>query len=411
VKNLLLFYLLLVLIVCVRLFFFYSNQPVFSVGEKVEFETTVSSTPKFFFNHQTLWVNISATQGVLLKLTLDNKVTYGDKIKVSGRLESLLLTSGNAIFTIDHPVIEHINRENTSVLAVIYSIRQNIIDYFKLHLDSASAGLLLGIVFGIKDNLPPEFLDQIQKTGVMHVVAASGMNVTMISGFLFYLFILFFKRRQAIALAIAGIVFYVALAGFEASIVRAAIMGIIVFSAQILGKQKTSSHILFLTVILMLFLWPEFLLSIGFQLSVAATMGILFIPPLFSRFTNRISEVFIVTIAAQITTLPILIVNFGNYSLFSIIVNALVLWTVPILTILGMIAAFFVFVLPFFSSFLLYLTMPFLLFFQEVVSIFANLGGEFYFPEVAWQFSIAYYLAVAAIVLFLNEKISRTANP
>jgi competence protein ComEC len=411
VKNLLLFYLLLVLIVCVRLFFFYSNQPVFSEGEKVEFETTVSSTPKFFFNHQTLWVNISATQGVLLKLTLDNKVTYGDKIKVSGRLESLLLTSGNAIFTIDHPVIEHINRENTSVLAVIYSIRQKIIDYFKLHLDSASAGLLLGIVFGIKDNLPPEFLDQIQKTGVMHVVAASGMNVTMISGFLFYLFILFFKRRQAIALAIAGIVFYVALAGFEASIVRAAIMGIIVFSAQILGKQKTSSHILFLTVILMLFLWPEFLLSIGFQLSVAATMGILFIPPLFSRFTNRISEVFIVTIAAQITTLPILIVNFGNYSLFSIIVNALVLWTVPILTILGMIAAFFVFVLPFFSSFLLYLTMPFLLFFQEVVSIFANLGGEFYFPEVAWQFSIAYYLAVAAIVLFLNEKISRTANP
>lgn len=361
-------------------------------------------------NHQTLWVHLSATQGVLLKLPLDSRFSYGDKIEVTGRLKSQLLTEGDIIFTIDYPEIKHQTRENSPILAVIYSIRQNIIDYFKLHLDSASAGLLLGIVFGIKDNLPPGFLDQIQKTGVMHVVAASGMNVTMVSGFLFYLFVMFFKRRTAIVLAISGIVFYVALAGFEASIVRAAIMGIIVFSAQILGKQKTSSHILLLTVVLMLFLWPEFLVNIGFQLSVAATMGILFIPPLLGKYTNRISEVFIITIAAQIATLPILIINFGNYSLLSILANALVLWTVPVLTILGMIAAFFVFVLPFLASFLLYLTLPFLLFFQEVVSFFAGLGGELYFPEVAWQFGIAYYLAVAAIILFLNEKISRTTN-
>ncbi|OGH02189.1 MAG: hypothetical protein A2798_03615 [Candidatus Levybacteria bacterium RIFCSPHIGHO2_01_FULL_37_17] len=406
-KSLLLFYLLLVLLVAARLFLFYSNQPTFADKQQVIFKTTVNTSPKSFNNYQTLWVNISPTTGALLKLPVDMQLSYGDIVLISGRLNNKLLDSGDNIFTIDYPIIEPKSSEKSPFLAVIYSIRQHIIDYFKQHLDNVSAGLLLGIVFGIKDNIPKQFLDQIQQTGVMHVVAASGMNVTMVSGFLFYFFILFLKRQIAIVAAIGGIAFYVILAGFEASIVRAAIMGSIVFGAQIIGKQKESAHILFLTVILMLFLWPEFLISIGFQLSVAATLGILFIPMLFSRFTNSFTEVFIVTISAQLATLPILIANFGAYSVLSIFTNAFVLWTIPILTILGMISAVFVFILPLFASLFLYIALPFLLFFRTVVEFFASTTAILTFSSFSWQFSLAYYFILAAAVLFFYEKIHK----
>ncbi|OGH11004.1 MAG: hypothetical protein A3B38_02315 [Candidatus Levybacteria bacterium RIFCSPLOWO2_01_FULL_36_13] len=408
--SLFLFYLLISLILAVRLFFFYSNQPQFNDGQIINFTTTISSTPKIYQNYQSLYVNLSPLTGVLVKLSLDREFNYGDKIQVSGKLKSRLLNSGDTIFTMDHPKVELKNHEINPFLAVIYSIRQNIINFFQQKLDIASAGLLLGIVFGIKDSLPKEFLTQIQQTGVMHVIAASGMNVTMVSGFLFYFFILFFKRQIAIVLAILGIVFYVALAGFEASIIRAGIMGVIVFSAQIIGKQKFSSHTLFLTVALMLFAWPEFLTSIGFQLSVAATMGIIYIPSLFKRFINKFNEVFIITIAAQIATLPILISNFGNYSLFSIITNALVLWTIPILTILGMISAVFVFIFPLFALVLLYLALPFLLFFQKTVEFFASVGAVLIIPEISWQFVISYYLILISIMVFLYEKVSNSRN-
>lgn len=406
-KALALFYLFLVSFIFIRLLLFYSSQPEFKDSQIVNFTASVNSNPKTFISYQTLYVNLSAATGVLLKMSLDRELNYGDKIQVSGKLNARLLSNGEHIFIIDYPKIELKNRETSPILAVVYSIRQRIVDFFQQKLDITSAGLLLGIVFGIKDNMPKEFLSQIQQTGVMHVVAASGMNVTMVSGFLFYFFILFFKRQIAIILSILGIVFYVFLAGFEASIIRAAIMGIIVFSAQIVGKQKFSSHTLFLAIALMLLIWPEFLVSIGFQLSVAATMGILYIPPLLSRFQSRFSEVFIITISAQIATLPILISNFGNYSLFSILTNAAVLWTIPILTILGMISAIFVFIFPPFASILLYLALPFLYFFQKSVEFFASFDTIISVSGINWQLSVSYYLILVAVSYFLYEKVSR----
>lgn len=405
-KALVLFYLFLVCFLFVRLLLFYTNQPEFKDGQIVSFTASVNSNPKNYISYQTLYVNLSETSGVLLKMPLDRELNYGDKIQISGKLNDRLLSNGEHIFIIDYSKIELKNRETSPILAVVYSIRQRIVDFFQQELNITSAGLLLGIVFGIKDNMPKDFLSQIQQTGVMHVVAASGMNITMVSGFLFYFFILFFKRQIAIILSILGIVFYVFLAGFEASIIRAAIMGIIVFSAQIVGKQKFSSHTLFLTVALMLFVWPEFLVSIGFQLSVAATMGILYIPSLFSRFQSRFSEVFIITIAAQIATLPILISNFGNYSLFSILTNAVVLWTIPILMILGMISAIFVFIFPPLALVLLYLALPFLYFFQKSVEFFASFGAVINVSGILWQFSVSYYLILASIIFYLYEKVS-----
>jgi competence protein ComEC len=249
----------------------------------------------------------------------------------------------------------------------------------------------LGIVFGIKQNISSEFLQEIQNVGLTHVIAASGMNVTLVSGFIFYFLSLFFKRQLATFLSILGIVFYVALAGFEPSIIRAAIMGIIVFSSQILGRGQYTFLTLLLTGFIMLFISPEYLLSISFQLSYTATLGILYLPKLFTRYVNLFTQDLITTLSAQIATLPILLLNFGSFSVVSILVNVLVLWTIPILMILGSLAAIFSPIFPIFSTVFLYLCLPFLIYFEKVVSLFSGLMPQVSVDSFPWQFAASYY--------------------
>lgn len=397
-RFLLVFYAFLIFILFSRLFLFYLNQPTYQKGESVNFEAQILALPKQYGYYQTIYVNLDPLNKVLVKVPLDKDLRYGDYVKISGKLDTVLLKGGVTIFTIKNAKIEADFRENYLKTAGVYSVRQKIIDTFNANLDNTSASLMLGIVFGIKENMPKNFLNNIQITGVMHVIAASGMNVTLVSGFLFYFFAIFFKRQTAVFLSIFGILFYTALAGFQASIIRAAIMGILVFGAQILGKQQYSLNTLLLTGFVMLFMWPQYLLDTGFQLSYGATFGILFIPSLFKKFKNSFTQDLITTTSAQIGTLPILIINFGSYSVQSIVVNALVLWTIPILMILGSFAAVFAFMFPPLTTVFLYLCVPFLYLFEKIVNLFASLGSTFNFSKVPWQFAVAYYLILLSII-------------
>jgi len=138
------------------------------------------------------------------------------------------------------------------------------------------------------------------------------------------------------------------------------------------------AYILFLTGFVMLFLWPQFLTDVGFQLSFAATLGIMVIPSLFKRWENALSGDFLTTFSAQATTLPILLGSFGTYSLWSVLVNLLVLWTVPVLMILGGFAAMVSFVFAPLSKLLLYLCLPFLVYFQFITGFLPILKARLF---------------------------------
>lgn len=403
-RSLVIFYICIVLVVIFRLFIFYANQKTYSKGDFVEFSTQISTSPKNYVYYQTIYINIDRINKVLVKTDLDKQFNYGDRVRISGNLDTRLLNDGTRIFILNYPKVEANLHQDNILLAVTFFIRQKIIDNFNKTLDPISSSLLSGIVLGAKEGMPKAFLSDAQITGVMHVVAASGMNVTIISGVFFYLLSSIFKRQLAITFSIFGILFYTAIAGFEPSIIRAAIMGIIVFSAQILGRQQFSLNILLMTGFIMLFVWPEFLFETGFQLSFAATAGILFIPKVFKKIQNNFTEVFITTTSAQIATLPILLTNFGNFSPWSVLVNALVLWTVPILMILGGISAMFTFIFMPISKILLYLCIPFLYFFEKVVSFFAGFGSAFTFENIPWQLSVGYYLVLISLLLSLNKR-------
>jgi competence protein ComEC len=330
--------------------------------------------------------------------------SYGDRISVSGTLKIKLLNGKSTILSMSFPKIRLVKNSENYFLAVINSIRQKIITSFQTTLPKDPSALLLGIVFGIKEDFSKTFLANLKTVGVMHVIAASGMNVTMVSGFFFYLFSLKLKRQWAIVLSIAGIIFYDFLAGFQASIIRASIMAVLAYSSQILGRQRDGVYILFLTGFVMLFLWPQFLTDIGFQLSFASTLGIMIIPTLFKKWENAISSDILTTVSAQAATLPILLGSFGTYSLWSVVVNALVLWTVPVLMILGGFAAIISFVFAPAAKLLLYLCLPFLIYFQFIAGFFANLKGSITVQNLPWQLTAGYYLFLVSILVFVFKK-------
>ena len=111
-----------------------------------------------------------------------------------------------------------------------------------------------------------------QTTGVFHVIAASGMNVSMLSGFLLAVLGRILRRQIALIVSIVAICFYAVLAGLEPSIVRASIMAGIAFTALLLGRQGTALWSLILTALLMLLFNPFLFRDIGFQLSFAAPL-------------------------------------------------------------------------------------------------------------------------------------------
>jgi predicted membrane metal-binding protein len=118
------------------------------------------------------------------------------------------------------PKIETTNNPSNifqSNLKNVNVLREKLITLFSKTLPSPSSSLLLGIIFGIKEQMPKDFNDNLRTSGVFHVIAASGMNVTLIGGFIGTLFAFFLKRQIAIGLSILGIMFYVVLAGLEKS--------------------------------------------------------------------------------------------------------------------------------------------------------------------------------------------------
>ncbi len=405
---------ILFLVLSIRSYFFYQTQPQLHDGQQLAFETTLLSEPKIFSKYQVVSANYG-NQKLSIILAVYPEFHYGDRLEIKGKITR---SSKRNWYNIYFPQIKKISPDELGgleriPLAVASFIRQQATSLYQNTLPPDLASLLMGIVFGVKGSMSKSFSDALRVSGVFHVVAASGMNVVFVAGFLQVLFNSLFKRQLGLVLALLGIWFYALLSGAEPSILRASIMGSILFISQIIGRQYLASYILLFTGYIMILVSPALLFDIGFQLSFAATTGLIFILPLLKgglgksgRLGRLGGEDFLVTVAAQITTLPLLLFYFGSYSIWSILVNTLVLWTIAPLMVFGGLAAVLSFIFPLLGKILLWVTLPFLYYFELVVRYFAGLGGIVLLKEIPWQFVFGYYFLLIAI-LSLRSRVNR----
>lgn len=403
-KKLILLIPLLFLIIVFRFFFFFQNQISHTDGDKLDFVTRLTEEPQVVFGKVQFKVRVDNGEKITIITGLKPILQYGDRVRIKGTV-STKPYKDYIMKIMEYPEIEIVYSDEDIFTSALTSIRRHASDFYGQNMPLVSAGLLNGIIFGGNQGLNTDFVKDLRSSGVMHVIAASGMNVTFVASFLIGIFGVIFHRKIAITIAIFGIIFYTFLSGLQPSIIRAAIMSILAFSASFFGRQNLSLVAIFITGYIMLLINPILLGDIGFQLSFLATLGILLIKPIISmRGQNFIFDDLGTTIAAQVATLPILLSVFGSYGVLSIMVNAMLLWTVPILMILGSLALIFSIILEPLGKLFLFLTLPILFFFEETVTFFGNLGWTLtipHLPEIVW---IGYYLVVFSALLATKKK-------
>jgi competence protein ComEC len=224
---------------------------------------------------------------------------------------------------------------------------QHILDLFRSYLPEPHASLMNGILLGVPLETTLSFQNKLKIVGLMHIVVLSGMNITILSSIVLSTSVRFIGRKYAILCTIVIICLFIKVVGVQPPVIRAAIMGITSLIGLLLGRKTISLYTLCVSAIIMLVIWPQWLFSISFQLSFAATFGII----LFSRYEettkvteqstmiksvmNYIYEEFRLSASAQMFTAPILFYYFRQISFISPLANILVSWLISPLMIIG----------------------------------------------------------------------------
>lgn len=201
------------------------------------------------------------------------------------------------------------------------------------------AGLLAGIIFGIKASLPAELKNALITTGTLHIVALSGMNISILITVVNKTLLRFVRRPIANLISTGLIIGFIALVGASASVVRAAIMGVITLLSINFGRNRWPLFIWVLAITIMLLLNPLWVSDISFQLSALASLGILLFGNTSQKQVHGILGFFEddlrITLAAQVFTIPLILFQFQRISLISPIANILIGWLIQPIMIAG----------------------------------------------------------------------------
>jgi len=224
-------------------------------------------------------------------------------------------------------------------------------------LEGDELAIVGALTLGYKEDLDPEVKQRFQASGAAHVLAVSGLHTGVIYGLLLLIVTLggrfkpLYEERWArwgISLLIIGVMwFYAWLTGMTPSVVRAVLMVTIVEIARMAYRRAVSINTIAAAAVLILLVRPADLWSVSFQLSFTATAAIVLMASSMERFLHRqvwkskalswVVGMIIVSLAAQIGTLPITMYNFGQVSSYFLLTNLIVLPLATILVPLGLV--------------------------------------------------------------------------
>jgi len=292
--------------------------------------------------------------------------------------------------------------------------RNNSIDTVRKYFPSPHSELLIGMVIGADElGKVPKFKEALKNTGTIHVVVVSGFNVSLVASLVMGVLGSKYKTRNLIISQFFTFLYSI-MTGFEPPVIRAWIMGSMVSWVKYYGRSVDGFRALVFTALLMIIIWPYFLFSVSFQLSFLATLGLIIFGNSIVGALHKIfkKESFFVedlgtTIAAQVFVLPIVSYYFGRISILSFLVNPLILWTVPVATILGTFYIFIANVCVILARFLSLFIYPFLSIFVIAINFFSG----FKFASVNFGIGLLpvliYYLFTLFLIYFLNKKKSK----
>lgn len=287
------------------------------------------------------------------------------------------------------------------------SFRQSLDQQINRFLPSPEAELLSGILLGNKKDLPGSLKLALRDTSTLHIVVVSGENLTMFAGVFISLAGLL-KRRMVILFSIPLVIFFTILTGGQVPVLRAAIMAILAYTAEIFGRQRDGVWVLAVTAAAMLLVNPAWILDLSFQLSTLATAGVILVSPILAKslkfLPSFVGQDLAVTTGAQLAVTPIIVQNFHQLSLTGIFANLLIGWSVPIIMTLGALMLLVSVIWAGFAQIFGLLTAVFLTYFIYIVRLFASLPFAWeYVGEQVWVVWVGYYMVLGGILLGINK--------
>ncbi len=345
------------------------------VGDLVILTGKVVSTPdemtkgcKFYLKG-----NVVADNGVVGRETYrllvygtsdSNSLTYGDMVRVEGKVlagsyfanpgsfnYSAYLVSQEVAATVDSRYQGEIfrtgHRSGWGFMELAEHTKNRVYTAID-RVSEESSGFLSGIIFGDKSGLSSVEKSMLSAVGIFHAFAVSGLHVGFVALFMAAIAeALRLKPWSKLVLVSVGLLFYGAMANFTPSVTRAVIMSIMIYLAYAIGTGRDSYTALAVAAGIILFFSPAAVTTAGFQLSFAATWGILYLTPVFGQLlpgkAGKVKSSLAVTFAAQFATMPLIAYYYSLLTVGGMFLSPLIIPFIGLVVILGIISCLFSF--------------------------------------------------------------------
>lgn len=247
----------------------------------------------------------------------------------------------------------HFTRIRLAVIGGLHNSRDALVEAIARAVPEPEAAYLGGILLGGNGIVPADIKTMFANTGTSHILAISGYNITVVAAALAAV-LASWGRRRAFWASVIGITVFTVMTGASASVVRAAVMGVVALMARQFGRAASAATLILFSAAIMCVANPLLLRwDIGFQLSFLALVGIVYLEPLIVPVLARlvrwpaVVQTAATTIAASIAVLPLLLFDFGILATYTLPTNLLVLPLVPLAMALGFATAIAGLVVPF----------------------------------------------------------------
>ncbi len=366
-------------------------------GKKVVVEGRITNDPASNGKNIQLVVRPNGKkEQVLVNMSKFAKFQYGTRIRLTGKIQEApvfndfnyrdYLATKHIFAVMWYPAVEVLEKGSygnagSFIFSKILNFKHVLQGVIQQNLQGSYAAILNAFVLGDQNQMGDDLKQQLNVTGLRHIVAISGQHIVILTGMIeAFLLAIGCWKKQAIVISICVMIFFIVLTGAEASAVRSGIMGGFFFFGQYLGRTRAALRGLVFACALMLFLNPLLLFhDVGFQLSFLAVLGMIVSLKFFQHCFRKVPSVLGVrdmiatNFSAQLFTFPILIYNFGYISIIGILANVLILPIASLLLGLGFLFLLAGAVWGFLGSLLSWPVFFVLFYFHFVVAFFAKL--------------------------------------
>ena len=370
---------------------------------------------------------------VLAHVPINQIYEYGDEVRLRGQLQTppqdedfsyqdYLARQGILSYIPASEATLLPGNDGNPISRAIYSFKDKALDHIYRLFPDPEASVLAGMLLGVNGGLSGPVQQAFRDTGTAYVIAVSGFKISLLAGVFVTLFSRVLGARRGWIFAVLGIAFYTFLVGANDAAVRAALMVTLALVAEQIGRRTQGLNTLAFVAALMALWNPLVLWDAGFQISFFATLGlILYMEPLQKTTENLLTRYFpqwnaqqvikyvlyyfLLTLAVQLTTIPIMAYQFKQIPLIALIANPSITPIQPVVMMLGGLAVILSFIFFSLGQLIAWIAWPLTAYTIRMVELFDRVPhGTISLGNFSVAF-VALYFAVLLSLTFAGSRI------